>query len=320
MILSSLPDLPPRPETNANAAFRRRFYERWGREHAVVLGTTRRAEFLNFTQTLSIKMAWHGGERYRLRHRQVRVDDDNYLILNEGATYASDIRADTAGARHPVGSMSVFFAPGFAQAVAAQRAQPAWRALDDPAPAVFSCGFFEHLRRHDRVVSPVLARIRQGVIEGERDNLWLEQILLALLDAMLASETREHGAQERLTRLRPSTRAELARRLRLASDFIESEHHKPITLEQMAQVASLSPWHFSRYFAQLHGLSPHRFLIARRVRTARRLMQAGPAASADRETIALLSGFGSRWALQRALSQHPASQPAFAQEMHPQIR
>jgi hypothetical protein len=38
MILTTLPDLPPRPETAANAAFRRRFYVRWGHENAIVCG------------------------------------------------------------------------------------------------------------------------------------------------------------------------------------------------------------------------------------------------------------------------------------------
>lgn len=89
MILTTLPDLPPLPETNANAEFRRRFYSRWGKENAVICGQSTCSEYATMTQTLSIKMAWRGRERYRLRHREVSVDDESYLILNEGSSYGS---------------------------------------------------------------------------------------------------------------------------------------------------------------------------------------------------------------------------------------
>ena len=42
MILTELPDLPPRPETPANAAFRRDYVARWGKENTVLCGRTRR--------------------------------------------------------------------------------------------------------------------------------------------------------------------------------------------------------------------------------------------------------------------------------------
>jgi hypothetical protein len=41
LILTNMPDLPPRPETPANASFRRDFYRRWGREWCVVAGSAR---------------------------------------------------------------------------------------------------------------------------------------------------------------------------------------------------------------------------------------------------------------------------------------
>ena len=57
MILTTLPDLAPRPETAGNAEFRRRFYARWGRENAIVCGHARHAEYAVHPQTLSVKMA-----------------------------------------------------------------------------------------------------------------------------------------------------------------------------------------------------------------------------------------------------------------------
>jgi AraC family transcriptional regulator len=46
------------------------------------------------------------------------------------------------------------------------------------------------------------------------------------------------------------------------------------TLEQMAAVARLSPYHFARQFKAATGLPPHQFVILRRVERAKQLLRA----------------------------------------------
>ena len=57
----------PRPETPANAAFRRDYVARWSAENTLLCGVTRQAEYPRVMHPLSIKMAWGGREVYRLR-------------------------------------------------------------------------------------------------------------------------------------------------------------------------------------------------------------------------------------------------------------
>lgn len=83
MILTELPDLPPRPQTPQSAAFRRDFYRRWGRENCIISGASRRAEYGMFRQMLSVKCVAHGSERYFIDRRNVTVSDDTFLVLNE---------------------------------------------------------------------------------------------------------------------------------------------------------------------------------------------------------------------------------------------
>lgn len=294
MILTTLPDLPPRPETSANAAFRRRFYERWGRENAVVCGAACDAEFARHVQTLSIKMARGvSGERYLLPQRELRVDDDSYLVLDEGLRYGSVLRA-----QRPVQSFAVFFRPGMADEVAAARRQSVSQALEARVLAVPPVGFRPHLRRHDVAVSPRLRWLWHGVQQGERDEDWLEQALLGLLSALLAAE-HAIDAHESPSRLRAAARTELLRRLRLAADFIDSNATGPIDLARMAEVACLSKYHFVREFGRLFGCTPYAWLTRKRAGIARRLMAQG---ETDAERIAQASGLGSRWALRRALA------------------
>jgi len=56
----------------------------------------------------------------------------------------------------------------------------------------------------------------------------------------------------------------------------------------MAAVARLSLYHFARQFKAATGLPPHRYVIARRVERAKRLLQGGDLSLAE---VAALAGF-----------------------------
>lgn len=289
MILAEMPDLSPRPLTAANAAFRAWFYGRWGRENAIVCGSTRQAEYESHPQTLSVKAAWGGAERYVLREREVRVDDDHWLILNAGLSYGSVLRAS-----RPVQSFALFFHPELPGEVAGQRGRRLRSALDSCEQAGAAAPeFAEHLRAHGGAVSARLRAMQLAVRAGERDQAWLDTQALLLMDDLLGEAVAPAASR--------SARAELERRLRLAADYIDSCHARPLTLDDMARVACLSRYHFVRLFRDLVGITPYAYLLRKRARVARRLLADG---ERDREAVALACGFGSRFALARALARH----------------
>jgi AraC family transcriptional regulator len=64
-------------------------------------------------------------------------------------------------------------------------------------------------------------------------------------------------------------------RLRAVVEYIEEHLAAGPSLEQLAAVARLSPYHFARQFKAATGLPPHQYVIARRVERARQLLRAG---------------------------------------------
>jgi AraC family transcriptional regulator len=64
-------------------------------------------------------------------------------------------------------------------------------------------------------------------------------------------------------------------RLRAVVEYIEEHLDTGPTLEQLAAVARLSPYHFARQFKRATGLPPHQYVIARRVERAKGLLQGG---------------------------------------------
>jgi AraC family transcriptional regulator len=64
-------------------------------------------------------------------------------------------------------------------------------------------------------------------------------------------------------------------KLRAIVEFVEEHLDAGPSLGQLAAVARLSAYHFTRQFKAATGLPPHQYVIMRRVERARQLLQAG---------------------------------------------
>jgi AraC-like DNA-binding protein len=74
------------------------------------------------------------------------------------------------------------------------------------------------------------------------------------------------------TRWRTSTVAEHAQAVERVIMTMRERYADRLTLQDMAEIAFLSPFHFSRVFQRSTGLPPCRFLAALRIEAARRLL------------------------------------------------
>ncbi len=295
MVLREFPEFLARKNGSAaDAARRQGFFSRWQSENVIIAARVRYAQFGPFKHRLSVKAAWNGREHYYLPERRLTVDDDTYLILNEGQSYASAVLEPA-----PIDSFSVFFRGGLADEVFGSMATPPVRALDDGAEAARRAPLFaEHLRAHDETVTPVLESIRNSVAAGIDDELHYEERLVRLLECLLAAENDFRRSAERFEAARTATRVELHRRVMLAADFIHSNYTRPIVLDDIAGAAHLSKYYLVRLFSEVHGLAPHGFLLRKRVAAARRLLTGS---AMDVNEVAEATGLGTRWSLYRQL-------------------
>ncbi|MBD2463023.1 helix-turn-helix transcriptional regulator [Oscillatoria sp. FACHB-1407] len=77
-------------------------------------------------------------------------------------------------------------------------------------------------------------------------------------------------------------------RLRQVIEYIDAYLDRDLTLAELAAVAQISPNYFTQLFKQSTGLTPHQYVIQRRVEWAKRLLIEGKLAIAD---VALQVGF-----------------------------
>lgn len=110
----------------------------------------------------------------------------------------------------------------------------------------------------------VLGELAQAATKGESDFGADEAaILLAVAFSRLAGEgkaaARNPSAADR-------------RRAVEAARWIEARSSEPLSLDDAARAAGLSPWHFLRVFARVLGVTPHQYLVRSRLRQAARLL------------------------------------------------
>jgi transcriptional regulator GlxA family with amidase domain len=103
---------------------------------------------------------------------------------------------------------------------------------------------------------------------------WLEEQLHDLLARLLRVHHAARAEAEGLPAARRSTREELYRRLHRARDYAAAFYAQPLSLDDLARAAALSPNHLLRTWRRAFGQTPHQYLTGLRLRQARRLLAA----------------------------------------------
>lgn len=221
---------------------------------------------------LSIKSFFGGRALYSVGGGFCAVDNQSYLILNSGQTYSISIESIS-----PVESCCLFFSPRFAREVYHSLSTPVAALLEAPLPQprLELPDFFERAYPHDALVSPALARLRHAVSMSRSllSSGWLAEQSRDVLCRLLVAQRAVRMEIEALPGVRVATREELYRRLHRAHDFVQALSSTPITLDDMARVANLSPTHFLRTFKQAFRETPHQYLTARRLERAQQLLR-----------------------------------------------
>jgi AraC-like DNA-binding protein len=253
--------------------------------NAVLNGHVRTRAYVvdRYPTTLSVKSVARGRALYVTRQGRHLVEEGTFLILNHGQEYSLEIAAGS-----DTETVCPFFQPGFLGHVARCLDTETARQLDEPAAAGADPGFYERL--YPKVRGAVAARLqalRAGLRGPAACGPWLEDHLYGLAGDLLALRSRVRREVAAFPGSRPATREELYRRLHRARDYIDACFAEKLTVERVARVACLSPYHFHRTFGLAFGETPMGRLQARRLRAARRLL-----ADTDRPVTAVCLEIG----------------------------
>lgn len=144
------------------------------------------------------------------------------------------------------------------------------------------------------------AMLDEIALRSGRSRLYLDTLLHLLLLRLL----RHYAAAPRAPlRARHSM---APARLRRVVDYMETNLAGDIALADLASVAAMSPFHFSRAFAAVTGTPPYAFLLNRRIERAKLLLTHG---SDQVSAVAAQCGFHSAGQFSRMFKRLTGSSP-----------
>ncbi|MCY1666464.1 AraC family transcriptional regulator [Rhizobium sp. SL86] len=129
-------------------------------------------------------------------------------------------------------------------------------------------GLVEHAAHDDPVLSN-LVRAMAPAMERPQEvhGLFIDQLSMAICMHLL----HRYGADVPSTGNRSIP---LSKRLEIyAKEFLEANLHRDVSLDELADACSLSRGYLIRAFRETTGMTPYRWLIARRVERARQLIE-----------------------------------------------
>jgi AraC family transcriptional regulator len=190
----------------------------------------------------AISAVTRGTFQYRTQNGSATLVPGSLLLGNAGSSFE-------CGHEHAQGDrcLAFHFAPSFFDTVAA--GVPFARTAKFTYPSI-------------PPMNELIGLLAQAeAARDERDTLALEEIAVRIAGAALTITTDSRAAART-----PSALDE--RRITRAVRRIDRESDGTLTLDALAHEAAMSPYHFLRTFQQVAGMTPHRYLLLRRLQRA----------------------------------------------------
>ena len=234
---------------------------------------------------IGIKYVLKGCESYEVNGKIHDVRAGQYLLINEGSDYYIHLSKEQLN-------------EGLCLYVEKESLQQAWydlqmddKLLLDDAITTASPEIHELVyHTEEDILGIVLKRLGETALQHKgRLPHFGEEDYYRIAQKVAASQSGFENKLRRLPVKNPSVQKEMYRRISTAQLFIEDKLYEPLSIEQLALVAQLSPFHFIRSFKQVYGSSPHQYIIERRLQEAMKMLQAKKNTISQ---IAALCGFG----------------------------
>lgn len=122
----------------------------------------------------------------------------------------------------------------------------------------------EEVGAYDPLIGQLLAALVNASASEDVDMMQQESALEGVLFRLFARQSAAPSADERMLITAASVRR--------VCDYIAAHLHNPVTLDELAQVAGYSRFHFARGFRAATGMPPYAYLLRQRIALACELL------------------------------------------------
>lgn len=196
---------------------------------------------------------------YKTPSRSYSISPQRYLLLNEGQSFKTFANSHAANRM-----ITIAFQVGLADKLLYAMQDNETQMLDNPfQTAEGKTQFLEKTYSLDAALYNTVIRLTDV-----EDDTQLDQALEALLFEIVKKQLNVRKEILSIKKSKSSTRLEVYKRLHWSVDYLHANFTSDITIDQLASVACLSPFHYKRLFSELFKLSPYQYLIKLRLESA----------------------------------------------------
>ena len=203
----------------------------------------------------SVRSVLRGYQYYNINNDEHLLTDENYLIVNKGQRYYSEINSVSK-----TESVIVALDEDLIREVYFTLTQPLNKVLNNDSFQSDIIEFFENSYTQNKSIRHIFKTIKNEILDETKDPLVYQHLHYWLIQELILNHLHLVNKVIRKGTSRKSTLLELYRRLSLAKDFMDASYSRRLSIEEISQQAALSPFHFIREFKKFFGMTPLNYL------------------------------------------------------------
>ena len=258
-----------------------------------------------WSKNFSIKYVQTGSERYHLNGNFYEIKAGEYLLTNGESEGTVEIDN-----KELVNGICINIIPGVLSEVVASFKQPGTAFSDLSLDNFFTTGDFLESQYKSRDTS--LGKFLSGLgslsdIENGNNPSFNAEFYYTLSEKIVTDNIPVYKQLQAIRTVKQSTKKDLLKRVYRGRDYIDFNFRKSISIENIAREAMVSEYHFFRLFKAVFGISPHQYIISKRLTFANEMLKKKGFRVSD---AAIESGFSDIYSFSKAFKKYYCISPS----------
>lgn len=249
-------------------------------------------------ETYGIKFVETGRETYTIKNKAHVVTQNQFLLINKGQQYFCEVNE-----KNTVHGFCLNLEENLLQKIYYQMNHAEETLIDNPdftakVPLEFHETIYSRSDIFNQFLSDNISRLKleKDISRADSYDFYYEAGRHLLLSQLFTQRQ-----IQKIRASKTSTRKEIFNRLNIARTLIDADISQKLSIDSLARQSGLSEFHFYRSFKEAFGITPHQYLINKRMEHSMTLLKEGKSLVTD---IAYSVGFSDVCSFSKCFKKH----------------
>ena len=221
----------------------------------------------------AIKYVSDGVEHYRLGNDDYTVKAGSYLLSNTAKDGKVEIESNDI-----VTGVCINLLPELLAEVIGSARRPDTAHADDSLGTFFTTDYFLE-NKYDASQTLLGNKLQEIDLAINRNDfnpgeLGIE-FFYSIAETVIADQVPVFKQLQSIPSIKRTTKKDLYKRILKGREMIDASFTSSLSVDMIAKEACMSEYHFFRLFKQIYGVSPHQYIIGKRLQLGKSLMEQG---------------------------------------------